>query len=260
MEFNYNHSTKLYTVNSHSLPTSQYMDKLAAICCELLLASEDLLYFQEITKQKYIDPLLYFSPPLLQDFLENPSICPITDAVDFCASNRDAILLSRHNSSFDSTYYSPTQSVSSQSYQPGGRNSENDTPNSSLSDTQYHSRISNCSDELFQSRISESNSDLHESVKPPIVSKEPKFISRAFQHGAGNEFFSLNERVNDNNEDLSSTYQDSNSVVSRDGSNDHLLSQSVNIGTGERVRMCPQCKREIDSRSQVCQSCRLYIA
>ena len=261
MDFNFNQSTKLFNVNLNSLSSAQYIRKLGAICCELLLASEELLYFKEISKEKYIDSIAYFSPKLLE-FIDNPSICPITDAVDFCASSRDASFPTTQSSSLDNTYSSATISVSSQYYTPTGRNYENDTPNSSLSDTQYHSRISNCSDEAFQSRNSESNSDIHESVKPVI--NEKNFISRAFQYGASEEFFSLNERINDRKEDFTSTYHEGTSVASV-GANDYhypRLSQHVNLAasvTPVRVTICPQCKREVDSRYQVCPSCRLYL-
>ena len=252
MDFHYNHSTKLYTVNPHALPTPQYMDRLAAICNELLLAIEELHYFEEISKEKYIDPLFYFSPPKLQE-LDSPTICPITDAVDFCASSRDASLLSRHNSSIEVRNSSPNQSISSQCYQAGRGNSENDTPNSSLSDTQYHSKVSNCSDEIFQSRTFEANTDLYESVKAPIVNNESKFCSRAFQLDAGTDFFSLNERVNDKTEEPFAR-GNRGSI-----SNYPDPSQSVNLGTSVRVKICPKCNRETISYYQACQWCRYFI-
>ena len=249
MDFVFNHSTQCYTINYHNLPAPQYIDKLAGICCELLLAFEELTYFRD---KKNIDPISYFVRQVSHSG-ELQSVCPITDLIDSCALHRDASISSQ--SSFHS---SPNQSINYQ---------HRDTPNSSLSDTPY------CSGETFQPQTNTTHKDLHENdphesilyrrgsevlrcqafnnsskdlhgaiplVQTPIKSppKQDLFVTAAFDRG----------------------FEESNLYSISDSVNDHLLQSvmlpKVDSSFDVQYKPCPNCNKANPISYHVCNWCR----
>ncbi|KAI6647137.1 hypothetical protein LOD99_8873 [Oopsacas minuta] len=240
IDYQYNHTTQFYTIDQHLLSTPQYLHKLASICCELLLAVEELRYFQENTDLNRLDLLTYFSPPpLVHDFEINASVCPIT-ALDVCASGRDASLLSQNSDSFGS----PIQSLN---YQRSKAKlySDNDTPNSSVSDTQYNSRTSNCSGDILQSR------DRYDVVEPAPTVTQDKFTSTAFNLIEDTNLYSISDPGN-------------NDMAKQDRGNPRGLLQNpprkVDSSPSIGCKICPKCNKETSISYLACEWCRAYVS
>ena len=254
MDFVFNYTTQCYTINSLSLVTPQYTDKLAGICCELLLAFEELISFRD----KNIDPISYFQSKY--QACEFSTVCPITDAIDLCASHRDASL-----SSQASVHSSPSQSMNYQ-------HRTIDTPSSSLSDTPF---LSNCSGEVlqshtysthegaqhesvldrratiepFRSQAFNSSMDIHQTIPQVQTPNKPspsEFVTSAFRDLEESNLYSIPDSVNDK-ATYRSSYRPTQSV----------MLPKVDSSFVAHYRPCPNCNKSNPINSQVCNWCRM---
>ena len=250
MDFVFNPATRCYTINSLSLSTPPYIDKLAGICCELLLAFEELIYFREKIN---VDPISYFTrSSKLQ------SVCPITDPVDACASHRDASL-----TSLNSLHSSPSQSMN---YRTG------DTPNSSLTDTQFPSNCSaemnqshsysttkdshesvsyrRGSDEIFKSQAFNKPRDFHEVNKPPPSPMQNEFVPNAFRGLEESNLYSIPDNIND---EPAGNFR-------RNGRLTHsVMLPKGNTSFDLAYKPCPKCNKSNPISYNVCYWCTFYI-
>ena len=60
MGYRYDGQTQLYKLDKDIRLSAGFDDRIAVIACELLLAYEELNFYQEITKDYDYDPISYF--------------------------------------------------------------------------------------------------------------------------------------------------------------------------------------------------------